>query len=251
MQIRMQVHSQVCLPVRLHVCLIEPEPMPAFDIYLVTPPIDDAAAFRDALAEAVAMLKPASVLLSLGPGDERSQINRIKALAPIAQEGGAAVLVDAAPQIAVRGGADGVHATASDVAEMRAALGPDRIVGAGGLTSRHDAMDAGEAGVDYVMFGEPQGRHSGAAGALPALSGSALVERASWWAEIFETPCVAYAATPEMVAPLGFTKAEFVALGPWCFADPAAAARLVAAAREGVLSPGAPRDGHANGAAPA
>jgi thiamine-phosphate pyrophosphorylase len=208
--------------------------MPAFDTYLVTPLISDAAAFRPAFVEALALLRPASVLLTLAPGDERGQINLIKALAPLAQEAGAAVLVTAGAQTAIRGGADGVHAaSAVAAAAFRAELSADRIVGAGGLLSRHDAMDAGEAGADYVMFGEPQADGT-------SLSASALVERAGWWAEIFETPCVAYAASRDLVGPLAFTKAEFVALGPWCFGDPSAAAQAVAEARDGVLAGAAP-----------
>ncbi len=143
------------------------------------------------------------------------------------QRHNAAALVTCGPQAAVRGGADGVHAaSAAQVVALRESLPADRIVGAGGLASRHDAMDAGEAGADYVMFGEPfEGR--------AALPESALVERAAWWAEIFETPCVAYAGHAGMLAPLAFTKAEFVALGPWAFADPEGAAEAVARAREG------------------
>ena len=73
-------------------------------------------------------------------------------------------------------------------------------------------MDIGEAGVDYVMFGEP--RPDGSMPPLPA-----VIERASWWAEIFETPCVAYAPDAEAIGPLVETGAEFVALGAWAFDD--------------------------------
>ncbi len=74
------------------------------------------------------------------------------------------------------------------------------------------------------MFGEP--RPDGTTMAL-----SALVDRASWWAELFETPCVAYAPDAEAIAALAWTRAEFIALGPWAFDDPEAAARALAAAR--------------------
>ena len=73
-------------------------------------------------------------------------------------------------------------------------------------------MDAGEAGVDYVMFGEPRPD-----GSLPPLP--AVIERASWWAEIFETPCIAYAPDAESVPALVETGAEFLALGAWLFAE--------------------------------
>ena len=85
-------------------------------------------------------------------------------------------------------------------------------------------MEAGEIGVDYVMFGEPRPDGS-------LMPFSALLDRASWWAQLFETPCVAYAPTPESVEKLAWTRAEFIALGPWCFEDPEAAAETVRRAR--------------------
>ncbi len=188
-------------------------------IYLVTPRIDDAAAFATVLRAAVERTGAVSVLLRFVPGDERATINRVKALAPAAQEAGAAVLVEDDPTVAVRGGADGVHVSGGPEA-LKAALDrlkPDRIVGCGGLRMRHDAMEAGEAGVDYVMFGEPRRLRDGTETAphLPA-----VIEQAEWWAPLFETPCVAYAGSPEAIARLEATGAEFVALGPWAFDAP-------------------------------
>lgn len=197
----------------------------SFETYLVSPLIDEASASGERLMRAVAVLSPASVLLDVPAGDERAQINLIKALAPALQEAGVAVLVNTSAQVAIRGGADGVHvASPLLVASMREALKTERIIGAGGLTSRHDAMDAGEAGADYVMFGEP--RPDGSQMTL-----SALAERAAWWAEVFETPCVAYANSIMAVEPLALSRSEFVALGPWCIDDPEAASQAVAAAR--------------------
>jgi thiamine-phosphate pyrophosphorylase len=200
--------------------------MSSFQTYLVSPLIRDADVFRPSLEAAIAALQPASVLLRFGDSaDERGRINLIKALAPLGQAAGVAVLVDQEASVAVRGGADGIHAgSVSAIGAAREVVKGDRIVGAGGLISRHDAMDAGEAGADYVMFGEP--RTDGG-----TLSASALIERAAWWAELFETPCVAYAAAVEMVAPLAGTRAEFIALGPWCFEDTGGAATAVAEAR--------------------
>jgi hypothetical protein len=60
-------------------------------------------------------------------------------------------------------------------------LKPDRILGVGGLVTRHDAMVAGEAGADYVLFGEPDAK-----GERP--SADAICERLDWWAELFEPP---------------------------------------------------------------
>ena len=198
----------------------------AFDIYLISPPIRDAEAFRPLLASAMAALSPASLLLDVPAGDERAQINLIKTFAPLVQEAGVAILVNTPAHVAVRGGADGVHvASPLLVRETRDILKTERIIGVGGLTSRDDAMDAGEAGADYVMFGEPR-----ADGSLMTLS--QLVDRSSWWAEVFQIPCVAYAASVDAVEAIAMSRAEFVALGPWCFEDPAKAAEAVAKARQ-------------------
>jgi thiamine-phosphate pyrophosphorylase len=209
--------------------------MPYFDLYLVTPELGGDRSFKAEIIAALAVLKPAALLLRLPKADDRALINLVKELAAPAQTLGCAVLISgagpSAAQIAVRGGADGVHApSAAAIAGLRAELKGERMVGAGGLTSRHDAMDAGEAGADYVMFGEPD-----AGGA--SLSPSALVERAAWWAEIFETPCAAYAGQPDLIQPLAFTRAEFIALGPWCFADPALAGEAVERARAAIAAP--------------
>jgi thiamine-phosphate pyrophosphorylase len=198
-------------------------------LYLVTPPIADAAAAAQWLAPALAAADVAAVLLRLAAADERTLINRVKALAPAVQDKGAALLLDGYVDLTARAGADGAHVTGIDgVADAVASLKPERIVGAGGLLTRHDAMTAGEAGVDYVMFGAPD-----AAGRRPPFE--AILERVQWWTELFEIPCVAYAAHPDEAAKLA--AAEFVALGEFVFADargPAAAvadaARLLAEA---------------------
>ena len=101
----------------------------------------------------------AAVLLRLEDADERTLIDRAKTIAAIAQRRDIALLLDGHPEIAARAGADGAHLTGTEA--LTAALGtlkPDRIAGAGGLHSRHDAMLAGESGADYVMFGEPDRR---------------------------------------------------------------------------------------------
>ena len=76
-------------------------------------------------------------------------------------------------------------------------------------------MTAAELGADYVMFGEP-----GEAGARPAFG--AIEERIAWWAEVFEAPCVGYAAEAAEVAALAAAGADFVALGDWLWHDPPA-----------------------------
>lgn len=181
-------------------------------LMLVTPPVADAEAMAFRLMQAMAGGDIAAVLLRLAAGDDRSRIESVKRLAGPVQANNVALVVEDNALVATRGGADGVHLTGGPaaVAEARSSLKSERIIGIGGLRARHDAMDAGEAGVDYVMFGEPRPD-----GSLPPLA--AVIERAGWWAEIFETPCVAYAPDAESIPALVETGAEFVALGAWAF----------------------------------
>jgi thiamine-phosphate pyrophosphorylase len=188
-------------------------------LYLVTP-VTDAQAAVALLAPALGAAEIAAVLLRLAPADERTLINRIKEIAPTVQERGAALLLDGRADLVARAGADGAHLTGADaLREAIGALKPARIAGAGGLDSRHDAMLAAEAGADYVMFGDP-----GPAGKRPSFE--AIHERVAWWTEVFEVPCVAYAASLSEVDLLG--AAEFVALGPFIFSDPRGPAAAVA-----------------------
>lgn len=184
--------------------------------YLITPVIDDADAFAPLLKAAIERTRAASVLLRLKAEDERSAVNLVKRLAPIAQALDAAVLIEDDAAVASRGGADGVHISRG-IEAVRAAverLRPERIVGCGGLRSRHAAMEAGEAQADYVMFGEPYSDRTGIE-IIPPLAD--VLAQAGWWAPLFETPCVAYAASAEAAAALRATGAEFIALGPWAF----------------------------------
>src|SRR6185295_5670442 len=129
---------------------------PAPRLYLVTPQVADPAGPLDALAAALGAGDVAAVLLRLAAADERTLVNRAKALAGVVQDRGAALLVDGLPDLVARAGADGAHLTGIDVFEGAVgALKPSRIAGCGGLKTRHDAMLAGERGADYVMFGEP------------------------------------------------------------------------------------------------
>ncbi|MBM6579663.1 thiamine phosphate synthase [Microvirga sp. BT689] len=209
-------------------------------LYLITPVLEDAS-FAPQLAEACATKAVAAILLRLAPADERTLINQVKALAPVAQEHGAAVIVTTEAKadlaaIAARGGADGVHLTGGPalLREMRDRLKSERAIGVGGIRTKDDAMSFGEAGADYLLFGEPRPD-----GSLPSLE--SVVERAAWWAEIFETPCAAYAPSLEAVEPLAATNAEFIALGDAVWYHPDGAGAGVKAAAEILEREGASR----------
>ena len=174
----------------------------------------DADALAAAITSAGAAGDVAAILLRLAPFDERSLVNLVKRLAPVAQAIGAALVVSCAGfagdlvSVSARGGADGVHLDKprdGALRELRDRLDDGRILGAGGHEQKHAAMEAGEAGVDYVMFG---GLY--ADGIAP--DAETVVDRAAWWTEIFETPCIAVAHAADQVGPILATGAEFLGL---------------------------------------
>jgi len=193
-------------------------------LYLITPAIGEPERFAEELEAVLGAGDIAAVLLRLGDAGERTLIERTKGIAALVQRRDIALVIDSRPEIVARAGADGAHL--GGVTKFAAALSllkPERIAGAGGLRSRHDAMLAGEAGADYVMFGEPDRN-----GRRPSFD--ELLERLTWWAELFEIPCVAYAAATDEVAPLSRTGADFIALGDWIWSAPEGAATVIAGA---------------------
>ncbi len=197
---------------------------PAPRLYLVAPP--DAAGLANQLTDALGAADIAAVLLRLPATDERGQVNHVKALAPTVQNRGAALLLDGHPDLAARAGADGSHLSGIEaLGSAIVMLKPARIAGCGGLETRHEAMVAAESGADYVMFGEPD-----TSGDRPAFE--AIAQRVAWWAEVFEIPCVGFAATLDEVEPLAAAGADFIAMGDCVFgAGHGAAAAVADAAR--------------------
>ena len=196
--------------------LLTPHGVGAGDLDALVPTLDAACAAGDV----------AAVILRLGASDERALTGLVKRVAAVTQAREAALVVAARDftgdlvSVAARGGADGVHVDRpGDLADLRGRLREGRILGTGGFETRHAAMDAGEGGADYLMFG---GLYPD--GAVPEAEG--VRARAAWWAEIFETPCIAVACAADEIAGLAATGAEFVGLESaiW-LADPAAVAR--------------------------
>jgi thiamine-phosphate pyrophosphorylase len=187
--------------------------LPLTRLYLLTPPVEQPAAVTD-MVDAMASTDVAAVLLRLADADERSLINLVKEIAPAVQRRDVALILADRDDIVARSGADGAHlGNIEALKEAVSRLKPKNIAGAGGLHTRHEAMEAGEAGADYVMFGEPD-----AAGRRPSFD--AVVDRVEWWAEVFEIPCVAYAARLEEIPALAGAGADFVAVGEAVFDDP-------------------------------
>jgi thiamine-phosphate pyrophosphorylase len=195
-------------------------PEPSTRLYLILPPIADTAAFKPLLDSALAAGDVACVLLrQSGHGDIKAIA---QALLPLIQARDAAFLVEGDPRLAIRIGADGVHTAYSPgaIESALSSLGQDAIVGAGALATRDDAMQAGEAGASYVMFGEPD------ASGIRA-SADHVLERVAWWADIFNVACVSYAGTFGEIAPLAEAGAEFVALGDAVWTHPAGPANAI------------------------
>ena len=200
---------------------------------LLTPPLTetDLADFAALLGDVLSAGDVACVLARIAPGAEGDAKAIVSRLAAIASRAEAALLADNDARLAARAGADGahIHGPGESLDEALKSLKPERIVGAGLLRSRDDAMRAGEKGVDYVMFGEPR-----ADGFIPPAEQT--LERVGWWAEIFEPPCVGFAARLGDIAPLAAAGADFIALGDaiWRADRPAEA---LAQAQAALLAP--------------
>jgi thiamine-phosphate pyrophosphorylase len=191
-------------------------------IYLATPAVDDPSALVSDLPGLLAGADVAAVLLRLRMTDQRSMISKVKTLAPAIQNAGAALLLDGHVELVARAGADGAHLSGiAALEEALPTLKPDRIAGVGGLETRHDSMLAGELGVDYVLFGEPD-----AHGKRP--SAEAVAERLDWWAELFEPPCIGYATSREEAYEFARAGADFVLVDEAIWADPRGASAALA-----------------------
>ncbi len=211
------------------------------EIYLTTPIIDaqaEPAAICAQLSALIPLLPCSALRISLAPSDERNLLRLVKPFTSTAQNCGVAAILDIVAdqgalagldlsRIASRGGADGVHLR--DLAAARDAIAQfsgARAVGLGNPRTRHDAMEAGEAGIDYLVFGEPR-----LDGSMPPFD--AACERATWWAGIFEVPCAIFLPDLGGIDAALETGAEFIAVGDAVFAHPdgpeAGARALVAA----------------------
>lgn len=188
-------------------------------LYLITPttplPPDDLARALDAGPVAALQIR-------LKDADDDALRRAVDALRPVAQARGVAVLLNDRADLAVATGCDGAHLGQGDGdhAAARALLGADRTLGVTCNASRHLAMEAGEAGADYVAFG-----------AFFPTATKATVHRAEpeileWWAEIAELPSVAIGGiTAANCAPLVAAGADFLAVigAVWAHPDGAAA----------------------------
>ena len=182
--------------------------MPDCQLYLISP-LDVAGAFPERLSRALDAAPVAAFQLRVKDLDEHAAARLAQPLQEICAARNVAFIVNDSIGLAKRLGADGVHLGQSDgtVAEARAALGRDAQIGVTCHASRHLAMEAGEAGADYVAFGAffPTQTKDTPHRAEPDLL--------TWWQGIFEIPCVAIGGiTPGNCTPLIEAGADFLAV---------------------------------------
>jgi thiamine-phosphate pyrophosphorylase len=204
------------------------KPAPDCRLYLITPPrLDDLAAFAHVLAGALDAGDVAALQIRLKDAPYEVIAAAVEVLGVIAQSRGVAVILNDRPDLAAKLDCDGVHVGQSDAsyAEARRLVGPNRMVGVTCHDSRHLAMEAAEAGADYVAFGafHPTSTKDAPTRADP--------EILSIWQETMATPCVAIGGiTADNAAPLVTAGADFIAVsaGVWAYPDgPAAAVKAL------------------------
>lgn len=199
---------------------------PACQLYLVSP-LDVSGGFADRLRRALDSGAVAAFQFRVKDVDQHAAARLAEPLQRICADADVAFIVNDSAALAKRLGADGVHLGQDDgdVREARALLGPSIQIGVTCHASRHLAMEAGEAGADYVAFGAfyPTMTKRTEHVADPVLL--------SWWATMFELPCVAIGGiTPANAAPLIAAGADFLAVsGAVWNGDEAAAVAAFAA----------------------
>jgi thiamine-phosphate pyrophosphorylase len=195
-------------------------------LYLITPPRFEPKTFADTLRAALGAGDVASLQLRLKDVSDDEIRRAAEILMPIAQAREVAFIVNDRPDIAAKIRADGVHIGQDDssYAEARAAVGPNAIVGVTCHDSRHFAIEAAEAGADYVAFGaffptttkEPKSQ--------------ADVEILRWWADVMVVPQIAIGGiTVENAKPLIEAGADFLAVSAGVWSHPQGPAAAVKA----------------------
>lgn len=194
-------------------------------LYIITPPTLDPKPFSETLKQTLDAGDVACLQLRLKDVSDEEIARATEILLPVTQRHDVAFILNDRPDLAAKLGCDGVHVGQEDTpyVEARSVVGKDRIVGVTCHNSRHLAMEAGEAGADYVAFGA----------FYPTTTKdpktSCEIEVLQWWAEIMTVPCVAIGGiTVENAPPLVAAGADFLAVsnGIWAYKDgPAAAVR--------------------------
>lgn len=195
-------------------------------LYLITPPKLEPLSFAESLKRTLGAGDVASLQLRLKDANDETIVRAADCLMPIAREAGTAFILNDRPDLAASLGADGVHIGQDDASytEARAAMGKDRVVGVTCHDSRHLAVEAADAGADYVAFGAffPT--------ATKDTKTRADIELLEWWSELMVVPCVAIGGiTVENARPLVAAGADFLAISSGVWAHPKGPAEAVKA----------------------
>ncbi|MEP7129999.1 MAG: thiamine phosphate synthase [Sphingomicrobium sp.] len=200
-----------------------PERTQPAELYLISPQ-EVGGAFPDRLRAALESGVASAFQLRVKEVEEHELARLAGPLQRICADADVTFIVNDSMALAKRLGADGVHLGQSDgdVREARALLGPSAQIGKTCHDSRHFAMEAGEAGADYVAFGA---FYPTTTKPSPYCPDPAIL---SWWSAVFEVPCVAIGGiTPDNAKPLIDAGADFIAVcqAVWGQDDPGAAVR--------------------------
>jgi thiamine-phosphate pyrophosphorylase len=195
-------------------------------LYLISPQ-DIGGPFPDRLRAALEPGIATAFQMRVKNVDEHQLARLAEPLQRICADSDVAFIVNDSVALAKRLGADGVHLGQGDgeIGEARALLGPSAQIGKTCHDSRHLAMEAGEAGADYVAFGAFYPTTTKPSDYRPEPS------ILSWWSTLFEIPCVAIGGiTPDNARPLVDSGADFLAVcqAVWGSDDPATAVRAFA-----------------------
>ena len=195
-------------------------------ITLITPPVFDLGVFPDQLAAVLDGVDIACLRLSLASRDEDQIARSADAARVVAHARDVAIVIDTHVLMVERLGLDGVHLTdgARLVRKLRKDLGPDAIIGAFCGVTRHDGMNAAEAGADYVSFGP--------IGASPLGSGELVdFDLFDWWSKVIEVPVIAEGTLTVDLVTKYAPVADFFAIGPeiWGQDNPLAALKVLIA----------------------
>ncbi|MDP6174373.1 MAG: thiamine phosphate synthase [Rhodospirillales bacterium] len=183
--------------------------MPNCRLYLITPPVIDPAPFADDLAVALDGGDVACLQLRLKEAGDEEILKAADILAPVARARDVAFVINDRADLAAKVECDGVHVGQEDTpyAQARSLVGKDAIIGVTCHNSRHLAIEAAEAGADYVAFGAffPT--------ATKEAKASTEVEILQWWSETTTVPSVAIGGiTPGNCEPLVRAGTDFLAV---------------------------------------
>jgi len=201
------------------------------ELYLISPQ-DAGGPFPDRLKAALEPGLATAFQLRVKDVDEHQLARLAEPLQRICADADVAFIVNDSMTLAKRLGADGVHLGQQDgdIREARALLGPQAQIGKTCHDSRHLAMEAGEAGADYVAFGAFYPTTTKPSDYRPE------PRILTWWSTVFEIPCVAIGGiTPHNAKPLVEAGADFLAVcqAVWGKDDPAAAVKAFQAVLSG------------------